>query len=174
MKYLNKKFIRDIMQQWKQFVSVLIMALISVSIYCGMSSVWTGMDESYTDYKEKTNLADAYIDGVNISDEDISNIKKLPYVNQAEGSMFVKFNTKIDNEDSELYGHVKAIAEGNEEQQIKNIKIGEIKNSGSNYYVILQITEGKANSSDTSTETKILSIINKEKVLKVTAATDAE
>lgn len=103
MKYLNKKFIRDIMQQWKQFVSVLIMALISVSIYCGMSSVWTGMDESYTDYKEKTNLADAYIDGVNISDEDISNIKKLPYVNQAEGSMFVKFNTKIDNEDSELY-----------------------------------------------------------------------
>ena len=80
---------------------------------------------------------------------------------------------KLINEDSELYGHVKAIAEGNEEQQIKNIKIGEIKNSGSNYYVILQITEGKANSSDTSTETKILSIINKEKVLKVTAATDA-
>lgn len=81
---------------------------------------------------------------------------------------------KLINEDSELYGHVKAIAEGNEEQQIKNIKIGEIKNSGNNYYVILQITEGKANSSDTSTETKILSIINKEKVLKVTAATDAE
>ena len=81
---------------------------------------------------------------------------------------------KLINEDSELYGHVKAIAEGNEEQQIKNIKIGEIKNSGSNYYVILQITEGKANSSDTSTETKILSIINKEKVLKVTATTDAE
>lgn len=81
---------------------------------------------------------------------------------------------KLISEDSELYGHVKAIAEGNEEQQIKNIKIGEIKNSGSNYYVILQITEGKANSSDTSTETKILSIINKDKVLKVTAATDAE
>lgn len=81
---------------------------------------------------------------------------------------------KLINEDSELYGHVKAIAEGNEEQQIKNIKIGEIKNSGSNYYVILQITEGKANSSDTSTETKILSILNKGKELKVTAATDAE
>ena len=81
---------------------------------------------------------------------------------------------KLISEDSELYGHVKAIAEGNEEQQIKNIKIGEIKNSGSNYYVILQITEGKANSSDTSTETKILSIINKDKVLKVTAATDTE
>ena len=58
--------------------------------------------------------------------------------------------------------------------RIKNIKIGEIKNSGSNYYVILQITEGKANSSDTSTETKILSILNKGTELKVTAATDAE
>ena len=81
---------------------------------------------------------------------------------------------KLINEDSELYGHVKAIAEGDEEQQIKNIKIGEIKNSGSNYYVILQITEGKANSSDTSTETKILSILNKGKELKVNAATDAE
>ena len=44
MKYLNKKFGRDILQQWKQFVSVLVMALISVSIYCGMSSVWTGME----------------------------------------------------------------------------------------------------------------------------------
>ena len=81
---------------------------------------------------------------------------------------------KLINEDSELYGHVKAIAEGDEEQQIKNIKIGEIKNSGSYYYIILQITEGKANSSDTSTETKILSILNKGKELKVTAATDAE
>lgn len=81
---------------------------------------------------------------------------------------------KLISEDSEMYGHVKAIAEGDEEHQIKDIKIGEIKNSGSNYYVILQITEGKANSSDTSTETKILSIINKDKVLKVTAATDAE
>ena len=78
---------------------------------------------------------------------------------------------KLINEDSELYGHVKAIAEGNEEQQIKNIKI---ENSGNNYYVILQITEAKANSSDTSTETKILSILNKGKELKVTAATDAE
>lgn len=103
MKYLNKKFGRDILQQWKQFVSVLVMALISVSIYCGMSSVWTGMEESYTDYKEKTNLADAYINGINISGENISNIKKLSYVNQAEGSIFVKFNTRIDNEDSELY-----------------------------------------------------------------------
>ena len=81
---------------------------------------------------------------------------------------------KLINEDSELYGHVKAIAEGDEEQQIKNIKIGEIKNSDSNYYVILQITEGKANSSQTSTEKKILSILNKGKELKVTAATDAQ
>ena len=61
------------------------------------------MEESYTDYKEKTNLADAYINGINISGENISNIKKLSYVNQAEGSIFVKFNTRIDNEDSELY-----------------------------------------------------------------------
>ncbi len=103
MKYLYKKFGRDILQQWKQFVSVLVMALISVSIYCGMSSVWTGMEESYTDYKEKTNLADAYINGRNISGENISNIKKLSYVNQAEGSMLVKLNTRIDDEDSELY-----------------------------------------------------------------------
>ena len=71
MKYLNKKFGRDILQQWKQFVSVLVMALISVSIYCGMSSVWTGVEESYTYYKEKTNLADAYINGINISEENI-------------------------------------------------------------------------------------------------------
>ena len=81
---------------------------------------------------------------------------------------------KLIDEDSELYGHVKAITEGDEEHKIKEIKIGEIKGSDGKYYVIMQVTEGKSNASDTSKETKILSISNKGKKVKVTAVTDVE
>lgn len=135
----------------------------------------TSKDYGISDLKNAKNFKDGEFSDGKLLSEAIVNLSLGYYsgltdkVNSGSDDVL-----KLINEDSELYGHVKAIAEGNEEQQIKNIKIGEIKNSGSNYYVILQITEGKANSSDTSTETKILSIINKEKVLKVTAATDAE
>lgn len=81
---------------------------------------------------------------------------------------------KLIDEDSELYGHVKAITEGDEEHKIKEIKIGEIKGSDGKYYVIMQVTEGKSNASDTSKETKILSISSKGKKVKVTAVTDVE
>lgn len=81
---------------------------------------------------------------------------------------------KLIDEDSELYGHVKAITEGDEEHKIKEIKIGEIKGSDDKYYVIMQVTEGKADSSSTTKETKILSISSKGKKVKVTAVTDVE
>ena len=81
---------------------------------------------------------------------------------------------KLIDEDSELYGHVKAITEGDEEHKIKEIKIGEIKGSDGKYYVIMQVTEGKADSSSTTKETKILSILSKGKKVKVTAVTDVE
>ena len=60
------------------------------------------------------------------------------------------------------------------EHKIKEIKIGEIKGSDGKYYVIMQVTEGKSNASDTSKETKILSISSKGKNVKVTAVTDVE
>lgn len=81
---------------------------------------------------------------------------------------------KLIDEDSELYGHVKAITEGDEEHKIKEIKIGEINGSDDKYYVIMQVTEGKADSSSTTKETKILSISSKGKKVKVTAVTDVE
>lgn len=135
----------------------------------------TSKDYGLSELKNAKNFKDGEFSGGKLLSEAIVNLSLGYYsgltdkVNSGSDDVL-----KLINEDSELYGHVKAIAEGDEEQQIKNIKIGEIKNSGSNYYVILQITEGKANSSDTSTETKILSILNKGKELKVTAATDAE
>ncbi len=143
--------------------------------YDGKLKFDTSKDYGLSELKNAKKFKDGEFSGGKLLSEAIVNLSLGYYsgltdkVNSGSDDVL-----KLINEDSELYGHVKAIAEGDEEQQIKNIKIGEIKNSGSNYYVILQITEGKANSSDTSTETKILSILNKGKELKVTAATDAE
>lgn len=46
MKYLFIKFFRDIKGLWSQFFSVFAMAVISLMIFAGMSSVWTGMEVS--------------------------------------------------------------------------------------------------------------------------------
>ena len=103
MKYLNRKFRKDFLQLWPQFISVLVMAALSVAIYCGMSSVWSGMNQSYSEYKEKTNLADAYIAGMRIEEADIERIKELDYISDAEASMLLKYDVDIDKIESDIY-----------------------------------------------------------------------
>ncbi len=46
MTYLFKKTLRDLRSNWTQFFSVFLMAAISVLIFSGMASVWTGLDNS--------------------------------------------------------------------------------------------------------------------------------
>lgn len=102
MKYLNKKFIRDIKILWPQFLSVLIMAMISVTIYSGMSVVWTGMNQSYEDYAKDSHLSDAFVWGSNISEKQMGKIRNLNYVNKAEPSMAIKVLVNKTEEESDI------------------------------------------------------------------------
>ena len=56
MKYLNRKFWKDVYELWPQFVSVFVMAMLSIAIYAGMSAVWTGMQQTYDKYRDDSNL----------------------------------------------------------------------------------------------------------------------
>lgn len=102
MKYLNKKFIRDIKALWPQFLSVLIMAMISVTIYSGMSVVWTGMNRSYEEYARDSHLSDAFVLGSRINETQMGKIRNLEYVNKAEPSMAIKASVKKTEEESDL------------------------------------------------------------------------
>jgi len=100
MGYLMKKMLRDFKNNWTQFVSVLLMALISVLIFSGMASVWTGIDHQVDSYIKKTNMADLWVSGIQITDDDLIKLADLDNVSKASLSMSVSLSPA--NSDSEL------------------------------------------------------------------------
>ncbi len=100
MGYLFKKMFRDIRNNWTQFFSVFLMATVSVLIFSGMASVWTGLNKSVDDLVKKTEMADLWVRASGISDEDIESIKKKDSVNDAVRCMNISF--PIEDDGSEL------------------------------------------------------------------------
>ena len=41
MKYLNKKLLRDVKNNWAQFFSVFLMALLSIVVFVGLQGAWS-------------------------------------------------------------------------------------------------------------------------------------
>lgn len=103
MKYLNKKFRKDSFRLLPQFISVIIMCMLSIAIYCGMSAVWTGMARSYGDYKNTTKLADVCVTATHADSGVTDRISELPYVREAEGSLLVKYNASVGRMQSDIY-----------------------------------------------------------------------
>jgi putative ABC transport system permease protein len=97
MKYLIKKMLRDVQQNYTQFIAVFLMATISVMIYSGMASVWTGLSSTVKEEVDETNMANLYVSATNITDDDVSDIKDLE--EDLEISLICKgsFNT-VDGE----------------------------------------------------------------------------
>lgn len=85
MNYLLRKMFREIKIYWMQFISVFLMALISITIFSGMASVWNGLDVSTKKYVEDTNLANYIIYTKGILEEEQSEmLKKLNKLDKVE------------------------------------------------------------------------------------------
>lgn len=91
---LMKKMRRDLIKMWSQFLSVLIMAFLGVGIYSGMEGVWNGMDKIVEDFYSDTNMADAWVYGKGLENNDINRIKEIEGVNNVAGTMTL--NSKMD------------------------------------------------------------------------------
>ncbi len=104
MGYLLKKMLRDIRSNWTQFVSVFLMAMLSVLIFSGMASVWTGLNSEVDEYVDKTNMADMWIRAASVTDEDIAELKKIDDIEMISRSMNISFAVK--DSDSELQVNV--------------------------------------------------------------------
>lgn len=102
MSYLLKKMLRDIRSNWTQFFSVFLMATISVLIFSGMASVWTGLNRSVDDLVEDTDMADLWVRSAGISDEAIDSIRELPAVNDAVRCMNLSFSNESDGSNVEV------------------------------------------------------------------------
>lgn len=102
MKYLYVKFFRDLKKLWPQFFSVFAMAMISMTIFAGMSAVWTGMAQSADEYFDETNLADYWVYAGGISDENMESVRELTYVSEAESSMTFSADCTIGSNSSDI------------------------------------------------------------------------
>lgn len=83
MKILNRKLFRDIRYNWTQFMSVFLMAALSIIVFVGLQGAWHGLKDSLNNYLAENHLPNYWIQGSYVTEEDknklmdISGIKKV-------------------------------------------------------------------------------------------------
>jgi putative ABC transport system permease protein len=76
------------------------MAMISVLIFSGMASVWTGLNSKVDAYVEDTDMANLWVRATSITDSDLRKLKDIDGVEQVTRCMSVSFS--VADSDSEL------------------------------------------------------------------------
>lgn len=98
MKRLNKKLFRDMKQNKSQFINIFIMVFLGIFAYAGIHAYMNGMKISGENYYENYNLQDLWVSGVNFSEDDLNDIKKIENVNDAERILTVRCDLENYNE----------------------------------------------------------------------------
>lgn len=102
---LKQKMLQDMKQNKWQFISVMIMAFLGVFIFTGIGGEWAGVDSYRKGYYEQTNLADGWIWGENFSNDDLSKIKNIDGVTDAEKRCYAEVTGQDEhNPTVYLYG----------------------------------------------------------------------
>lgn len=81
---LKRKMLRDIKNNLSQFIMIFLMVFIGVMVYSGIEAYMLGMQKTADTFYEESNLQDLNVIGANFSEEDLSSVKKLSHVNDAE------------------------------------------------------------------------------------------
>jgi len=102
MKYLLVKMRRELLNLWPQFISVFLMALLSVTIFTGMEGVWTGMELTTKKYYNETNLCDIWAYGTFTDNDKIDECKKIPEIKGITSSMNVVVNCDLVNDSTDI------------------------------------------------------------------------
>ncbi|MFR0771543.1 MAG: hypothetical protein ACLSH6_05810 [Limosilactobacillus pontis] len=64
MKILNRKLFRDIRYNWTQFMSVFLMAALSIIVFVGLQGAWHGLKDSLNNYLAENHLPNYWIQEV--------------------------------------------------------------------------------------------------------------
>ena len=100
MNYLNKKMLRSINQFKLQFISVFLLAMLSVVVYSGLEGVWRGIEYEFNTFIKDTNLADEWVSATYFTDEDISAVLKTPGVSDVSKRLRITVDVPDINEGS--------------------------------------------------------------------------
>ena len=76
------------------------MALLSVTIFAGFESTWTGMEHQTRDFYDAGNLADMWVYGKNLNNKAIEKLEGISGVKKATNSMSIVANVVSDSKTS--------------------------------------------------------------------------
>ncbi len=93
---LKRKMFRDIKNNLSQFITIFLMIMIGVMVYSGIKAYMDGMTVTSDKFYSENNLFDLNVLGANFTKDDLSTIKKIDGVNDAERKLSVTALTDSD------------------------------------------------------------------------------
>ena len=98
---LYRKMLREMRGNLGQFISVLILSFLATFIYAGFESNVVGSGKAVNEFHEKTNIADAWIYSEGFKEENLDQVKELPFVKDAQFRTEIR-GTTVDYEGAQL------------------------------------------------------------------------
>ena len=81
---LIRKMWRDLAKNKTQFISIFLMSLLGMLVFCGLDAESSGAATAVNNYYQKYNLCDIWIAGAGFSDDDVRTAKKVTGVQNVE------------------------------------------------------------------------------------------
>ncbi len=81
---LFKKMLRDMKLNLSQFISIFIMSILGVLVFTGINGEWYGMQKQTNKYYQRTNFANIWISGNNMTKQQADEVSKLDNITNVE------------------------------------------------------------------------------------------
>lgn len=92
MKLLNRKLFRDISHNWTQFMSVFLMAALSIIVFVGLQGAWHGLEKSLNSYLTENHLPNYWIQGSYITQDDKNKLKTISGIKKVRSGTRLQVN----------------------------------------------------------------------------------
>ena len=125
---LFRNMLRNLMKNKVQFFSIFIMSFLGLYVFVGMDSEVAGFTAAEDAFYSKYDLADIWVQGKNFTADDLSHIREIKGVKDAERRASVKGKAVLDIREADMYLN---FVESNEISKIGIVK-GEEYEPGEN------------------------------------------
>lgn len=98
---LFRKMLREMRGNLGQFISVLILSFLATFIYSGFESNVVGSGKAVKEFHEKTNIADIWIYSEGFKEDNLDQVKKLSFVEDAQYRTEIR-GTTVDYDGAQL------------------------------------------------------------------------
>ncbi|MEI3611551.1 ABC transporter permease [Pseudogracilibacillus sp. SO30301A] len=97
MKFLIKKFRKDILENIGQFTAISLVISIGIAFFVGLTYSYDTINESINDYYQEANLADISVSFLDVSKDDIDTIKEFEEVEDVQGRFLLEGRVSSDD-----------------------------------------------------------------------------